>query len=57
MRQSKKETFANEANRRLLSVDFHDFLEKEAALNDVEMSQEFHLSIRQVQELRSKIRR
>lgn len=52
MRQSLNETFANQLNRRLFSVDFHDFLEKEAVLNDVELSQEFGLSIRDVQKLR-----
>ncbi|MGE5703318.1 MAG: hypothetical protein ACM32O_12380 [Clostridia bacterium] len=52
MRQSLNETFANQMNRRVFSVDFHDFLEKEALLNDVEMSQEFGLSIREVQKLR-----
>ncbi|AIG25635.1 MULTISPECIES: hypothetical protein [Brevibacillus] len=52
MRQSNKERFAQELNRRIFSVDFHDFLQKEAILNDVEMSQEFHISIREVQELR-----
>ena len=57
MRQSNKEAFAQEANRRLFSVDFHDFLEKESTLNDVEMSREFHISIRDVQELRRKLRR
>ncbi|MFY0543396.1 hypothetical protein [Brevibacillus sp. H7] len=57
MRQSNKETFAQEANRRLFSVDFHDFLEKESTLNDVEMSQEFHISVRDVQQLRRKVRR
>jgi hypothetical protein len=57
MRQSNKETFAQEANRRLFSVDFHDFLEKESTLNDVEMSQEFHISVRDVQKLRRKLNR
>ncbi|MBM7108528.1 MULTISPECIES: hypothetical protein [Brevibacillus] len=52
MRQSNKERFAQELNRQIFSVDFHDFLQKEAILNDVEMSQEFHISIREVQELR-----
>ncbi len=52
MRQANKETFAHESNRRLFSVDFHDFLEKEAVLNDVELSQEFGLSLREVQKLK-----
>ncbi|MGO0060290.1 hypothetical protein ACTID9_09810 [Brevibacillus fluminis] len=52
MRQSLNETFVNQLNRQQFSVDFHDHLEKEAALNDVEMSQELGLSIREVQKLR-----
>jgi hypothetical protein len=55
VRQSNKETFAQEANRRLFSVDFHDFLEKESALNDVELSREFDISVRDVRTLRRKL--
>lgn len=54
MRQSDKETFAQELNRKLLSVDFHDFLEKESRLNDVELSREFPNSVRDVQHMRRK---
>ncbi|QRG69450.1 hypothetical protein [Brevibacillus choshinensis] len=54
MRQSDKETFAQDLNRKLFSVDFHDFLEKESTLNDVEMSREFNISVRDVQHLRRK---
>ncbi|GAA4705495.1 hypothetical protein [Brevibacillus fulvus] len=57
MRQSNKETLAKELSNRLFSVDFHDFLEKEAVMNDVEMSGEFHLSIAEIQRLRRQIRR
>lgn len=56
VRQSNKETFAQGVNRKLFSVDFHDFLEKEASLNDVEMSGEFHISVRDVQTLRRKMK-
>lgn len=54
VRQSEKETFAQDLNRKLFSVDFHDFLEKESTLNDVEMSREFNISVRDVQHLRRK---
>jgi hypothetical protein len=57
MRQSDKETFAQDTNRRLFSVDFHDFLEKESTLNDVELSAEFHISVGDVQHLRRKAKR
>jgi len=57
MRQSLNEFFAQQSNKRLFSVDFHDFMQKESVLNDVEMAQEFHLSIREVRELRRKMKR
>ncbi|WP_232695550.1 hypothetical protein [Brevibacillus daliensis] len=57
MRQSNKERFAQEQSRRLFHVDFHDFLQKETILNDIEMSQEFHISIREVQEMRRRVKR
>jgi hypothetical protein len=57
MRQSEKETFSQGTNQRLFSVDFHDFLEKECMLNDVELSEAFHISVRDVQRLRRKAKR
>lgn len=54
VRQSEKESFAQDLSRKLFSVDFHDFLEKESTLNDVEMSREFNISVRDVQHLRRK---
>ncbi|UFJ38993.1 hypothetical protein LOK74_12970 [Brevibacillus humidisoli] len=57
MRQAKNETDAKQINRQLFSVDFHDFLEKEATMNDVELSQEFHISIGDVRLLRKKMSR
>lgn len=57
MRQSRKESYAQDASRRLFSVDFHDFLTKEEKLTDVELAQEFAISVRDVQQLRSKLRR
>lgn len=57
MRQSINETFANEVNKRLFSVDFHDFMAKESILNDVELSTEFDISVREVRELKRKMKR
>jgi hypothetical protein len=57
MRQTKKQSVANGMNNRLFSVDFHDFLEREAVLNDVEMSTEFGISVWDVQRLRKHIQR
>lgn len=58
MRQSRNEAYAKEASRNMLyHVDFHDFLEKESIYNDVEMAQEFQISVRDVQLLRYKMKR
>ncbi|MGC5327998.1 hypothetical protein [Brevibacillus sp. SYSU BS000544] len=57
MRQSINETIANKTNNRLFSVDFHDFMEKESILNDVELSSEFHISVREVNQLKRKMKR
>ncbi|MBO8163879.1 MAG: hypothetical protein H0Z34_09225 [Brevibacillus sp.] len=57
MRQAKKAAETRQVNRQLFAVDFHDFLEKEAAMSDVELSQEFHISIGDVRLLRKQINR
>lgn len=57
MRQSINETFAHETNNRLFSIDFHDFMEKESILNDVELSSEFHISVKEVNQLKRKMKR
>lgn len=54
MRQAKKESDAKQINRQLFAVDFHDFLEKEVTMNDLELSQEFQISIGDVRLLRRK---
>lgn len=54
MRQGKKESDAKQINRKLFAVDFHDFLEKEVTMTDLELSQEFQISIGDVRFLRSK---
>ncbi|MED1917152.1 MULTISPECIES: hypothetical protein [Brevibacillus] len=54
MRQSKKETFAQGLNRQFLSVDFQDDLEKEMSLQNVEMAQDFHPGLRDIQHPRQK---
>lgn len=58
MRQGSKEKWAQQMNHRLMSVDFHDFLSREAVHDsDVEISREMGLSIREVRELRRKMER
>ncbi|WP_198159980.1 hypothetical protein [Brevibacillus parabrevis] len=46
MRQSNKETFAQGLNRQFFSVDFHDDLAKESSRQNVEMSQDFYVNMR-----------
>ncbi|WP_170163464.1 hypothetical protein [Brevibacillus gelatini] len=54
MRQSTKETFAQGLNRQFFSVDFHDDLAKESSRQNVEMSQDFLVGTRDMQQLRQK---
>ncbi|MBO8172631.1 MAG: hypothetical protein H0Z33_12180 [Bacillaceae bacterium] len=55
MRQDLREAWAKQMNRQLMSVDFHDFLQKEAlAESDVELSRETGLSLREIRHLRQK---
>lgn len=44
-------------NKRLLNVDFHDFLQKSLYLEDVELASEFSLTSREVQQMRRKLQR
>ncbi|WP_167568973.1 hypothetical protein [Brevibacillus migulae] len=57
MRQSRNGIIARESSKKLFSVDFHDFLEKESTYNDVELSQEFQISIQDIQRLRHRMKR
>lgn len=57
MRQHDQERLANDIARRLMSVDFHDFLERASRLDDVEMAREWGLSVWEVRMLRKRIRR
>ncbi|MFM1652416.1 hypothetical protein ACI7RC_09980 [Brevibacillus sp. B_LB10_24] len=57
MRQSFKGTVAQQMNNKGVSVDFHDFLERESAMSDVELSREFHLSMKDGRQLRGKMTR
>ncbi|GAB6934355.1 MAG: hypothetical protein L5657_00165 [Calditerricola sp.] len=57
MRQHDQERLANDTARRLMSVDFHDFLERASRLDDVELAREWGLSVWEVRMLRKRIRR
>ncbi|WP_169728838.1 hypothetical protein [Aneurinibacillus terranovensis] len=57
MRQSQKETTANQINNRLFNIDFHEFLENEAKLSDIELAQEMGITLQDIRTLREKMRR
>lgn len=57
MRLTLHQHMISHSNARLLNVDFHDFLQKAAYLEDVELAHEFALTTREVQELRAKTSR
>lgn len=57
MRQSPKDMISSSMNSRLLSVDFHDFLSKEAIHSEVELATELGLSINEVRILKKHVKR
>ncbi|MCX7570322.1 hypothetical protein OS242_10135 [Tumebacillus sp. DT12] len=57
MRKTLEQQIASFTNKRLLNVDFHDFLQKSAYLEDVELGTEFSLTSREVQEMKARLRR
>ncbi|MBL0387387.1 hypothetical protein JJB07_12060 [Tumebacillus sp. ITR2] len=57
MRKTIHQQVSAFTNKRLLNVDFHDFLQKQAYLEDVELATEFALTSREVQQLRTKLQR
>lgn len=57
MRQGKKEESVEKMNRQLMSVDFHDFLVKEAIHSDTEIAAEMGITVEEVRALRRKARR
>ncbi|TCP54537.1 hypothetical protein EV586_104156 [Tumebacillus sp. BK434] len=57
MRKTIHQQVATFTNRRLLNVDFHDFLQKSQYMEDVELACEFSLSSREVQHMRAKMQK
>jgi len=57
MRRDDKLNIQNEMVRKLASVHFHEFIEKESVLSDVELSQEMGLSLREIRLLKRKLGR
>lgn len=55
MRMNDKFHLENGVARRLLDVHFHEFIEKESHLSDVELSKEMGLSLREIRALKRKL--
>jgi hypothetical protein len=57
LRKTIHQQVASFQNQRLMNVDFHDFIQKAAYLEDTELASEFSLTSREVQALRAKMKR
>lgn len=58
MRQGKNDEWIRMTNNSLMSVDFHDFIQRVSAHQpDMEIAQEMGLSIREVRRLKRKMQR
>lgn len=57
MRKTIRQQVLASTNKRLLHVDFHDFLQKQAYLEDLELATEFALTSQELQHLRAKLQR
>lgn len=53
---SHQKNLVHRNNHQLFGVELHDFIAKEAALNDVELASEFGISIGSVRKLKKQIR-
>lgn len=57
MRHSAKGEFAQRKVNELFSIDFHEFMQKEAEHTAFELASEFGLTLRDVQKLKKQISR
>lgn len=57
MRRSAKDTLSQGSLATLKNVDFHNFIERESILTELEISREFGISIGDVRHLKKKFRR
>jgi hypothetical protein len=57
MRKTIHQQIATFMNRRLMNVDFHDFLQKSQYMEDAELANEFSLTSREVQQMRAKMQK
>jgi len=57
MRKTVHQQVVSYTNKRLMNVDFHDFLQKSIYMEDMELSDEFSLTSREVQQMRAKLQK
>ncbi|MGC4375850.1 winged helix-turn-helix domain-containing protein [Fictibacillus sp. Mic-4] len=57
MRQGDRENQTTNGLNQMMGVDFHDFLQKEQGLTNLELAEEFNLSLNHVRKLKKKINR
>lgn len=57
MRYSTKGEITNSPSNQLFGVDFHDFMQHEQTSTNMELAQEFGLSLRAVKDMKRKLER
>lgn len=57
MRMNDRLNIENGLAKRMMDVHFHEFVEKESLLSDVELSIEMGLSVREIRALKRKLGR
>lgn len=57
MRHSANANMAHLGENQVLSVDLHDFIQKEQSSNMIELASEFGLSLREVKKLKKQLER
>ena len=57
MRAGRNQTTTSDGHHQLIGVDFHDFMQKEQALTNYELAEEYGISLRNVKDLKKKMSR
>lgn len=57
MRYSSKGEITNKPENQLFGIDFHDFMQQEQSSTNLELAQEFGITLRSVKAMKKKIAR
>jgi hypothetical protein len=57
MRHNEKAKIAQNGGEQLFGVDFHDFIQKEQALSNYELAEEFSIDLGSIKKLKKKLGR